>query len=274
MPDTCNAPNDFSGRREFIRRTTGLVLGGATVGSSVTLLSAYKAVAADKGLSADARSMPEKSIIRPGDTILFQGDSITDARRSRDAQNQPNTAAQMGSGYAWLAASSLLVDYPEANLKIYNRGVSGNKVFQLNERWKVDCVDIKPDVLSILIGVNDFWHNKVGDYDGTIETYAADYRKLLERTRNELPNVKLVLCEPFLAVCGHVDQTWLPTFQKFPEVARKLAEDFHATWVPFQAMIQRASQVAPPEVWAKDGVHPTDQGASLMAHTWLKAVGA
>ncbi|MDA0658983.1 MAG: SGNH/GDSL hydrolase family protein [Planctomycetota bacterium] len=273
MPDNCDAENDLSGRREFIRRTTGIFVGGATVGSTVALLPATKAEAADKGLTAETRSLPEKSLIRPGDTILFQGDSITDASRSRDAQNQENAQAQMGSGYAWLAASSLLVDYPAANLKIYNRGISGNKVFQLNERWKVDCVDLQPDVLSILIGVNDYWHNKVGDYKGTIETYATDYRKLLERTHKELPDVKLVLCEPFLAVCGNVDATWLPTFQEFSEVAHKLAEEFHATWVPFHAMIQRASQVALPEVWAKDGVHPSADGASLMAHTWLRAVG-
>jgi len=218
--------------------------------------------------------LSDTSVIRPGDTILFQGDSITDGGRVREAPGKVNSHPHLGSGYAWLAAASLLVDYPDAELKVINRGISGNKVFQLNDRWKVDCVDLQPNVLSILIGINDYWHHKKGTYPGTLETYATDYRALLERTRRELPDVRLVICEPFLTVSGEVDPSWLSEFAKYSEVARRLAEDFRATYVPFHDVFQRASAVAPAELWAPDGVHPSADGAALMAHAWLRAVVA
>ncbi len=98
---------------------------------------------------------PNRDLVRNGDVILFQGDSITDAGRSREQAALPNNQAALGSGYAWLAASELLVDRPKAELKIFNRGISGNKVYQLAERWQADCLELKPNLLSILIGVND-----------------------------------------------------------------------------------------------------------------------
>ena len=116
----------------------------------------------------------ELGTIKPGDTILFQGDSITDAGRKRD-DSAANSDVAMGRGYAWLAAAQLLIEKPDAGLKIFNRGISGNKVYQLAERWQADCLDLKPNVLSILIGVNDFWHKKKHNYDGTLEKYEGDF---------------------------------------------------------------------------------------------------
>jgi lysophospholipase L1-like esterase len=116
------------------------------------------------------------SIFKKGNTILFQGDSITDAGREKEKE-LPNNPKSFGSGYAFLAASALLNALPEKNLTIYNRGISGNKVFQLANRWDKDCLDLKPDVLSILIGVNDYWHKRNGNYDGTVEVYESDFRK-------------------------------------------------------------------------------------------------
>ena len=75
---------------------------------------------------------------------------------------------------------------------------------QLDARWEKDCLDLKPDVLSILIGVNDIWHGLNGRYDGTVKTYADDYRKLIVRTKKQLPDVSLVICEPFVLRCGAV----------------------------------------------------------------------
>ena len=212
------------------------------------------------------------------DVILFQGDSITDAGRSRDtgktdvANNQPG----LGNGYAWLAASQLLVDRPADGLHIFNRGISGHKVFQLADRWQGDCIDLKPDVLSILIGVNDFWHTqdpRLG-YKGTVEIYERDYMALIERTKKALPKVKLVLCEPFVLRCGAVKDSWFPEFDKYRAAAKRVAEKHHTAFVPFQAMFDAAIKIAPPEHWAGDGVHPSAAGAALMAHFWLKAVGA
>jgi lysophospholipase L1-like esterase len=158
-------------------------------------------------------------------------------------------------------------------LNFYNRGVSGNKVFQLAERWQADCLDLKPNVLSILIGVNDIWHKLNGNYDGTVAVYENDYNTLVGRTKDALPDIKLVICEPFVLKCGAVNANWFPEFDGYRAAARRVAEKAGATFVPFQEMFDRAIAYAPPEHWAADGVHPTDIGDALMAHTWLNASG-
>ncbi|MBN2377293.1 MAG: SGNH/GDSL hydrolase family protein [Sedimentisphaerales bacterium] len=211
-------------------------------------------------------------VINDGDVVLFQGDSITDAGRSRERADQANDAAALGGGYVGLAAGQLLIDRAGSGLKIYNRGISGHKVFQLADRWQKDCLDLKPNLLSILIGVNDIWHMLDGKYDGTVEVYEKDYFALVERTRKALPGVKLVICEPFVLRCGAVNDKWFPLFDHYRAVARKVARSFDTIFVPFQAMFDEASKIAPPNHWAGDGVHPTAAGASLMAHNWLKAV--
>jgi lysophospholipase L1-like esterase len=212
------------------------------------------------------------SLIRKGEVILFQGDSITDAGRSREKAGVPNEQAGMGNGYAWLAAAELLVDRPKDELKIYNRGISGNKVYQLAERWQADCLDIKPSLLSILIGVNDLWHKLNGKYDGTVQVYERDYHALIDRTLKALPKVKLVICEPFVLRCGSVSDKWFPEFDAYRAVAHRVADAHRATFIPFQAMFDEAIKYAPPAHWAGDGVHPTSAGASLMAHNWLRTV--
>src|SRR5262249_53017049 len=150
----------------------------------------------------------------------------------------------------------------------------GNKVFQLADRWQMDCLELKPSLLSILIGVNDIWHTLNGKYNGTVEIYERDYRALLERTRKELPQVKLVVCEPFVLRCGAVNAKWFPEFDAYRAVAQRIADAYHARFIPFQAMFDEAVKYAPPMHWAADGVHPTPAGASLMAHTWLRLVAS
>jgi lysophospholipase L1-like esterase len=180
----------------------------------------------------------------------------------------------MGNGYAWLAAAQLLVGRPTDDLKTFNRGISGNKVYQLAERWQADCFDLKPNVLSILIGVNDFWHKHKHNYEGTLETYQTDYQQLIDRTKGALPNVKLIICEPFVLRVGAVDDSWFPEFDSYRAAAKQVAEQAGATFVPFQAMFDTAVKIAPPQHWAADGVHPTLYGAAIMARWWLKAIGA
>lgn len=249
-------------RRTFIKGT-GLTLGAAGIAGLGLPLAVE---------SAQSWPVAAHNLVRDGDIILFQGDSITDFGRSREKAALANNQAALGSGYAWLAAAELLVDRPKAGLKIFNRGVSGNKVYQLTERWQADCLDLKPTLLSILIGVNDLWHTLNGNYNGTVEIYERDYHALLERTRKALPKVKLVICEPFVLRCGAVNDRWFPQFNSYRAAAHRVAESFHATFIPFQAMFDEAVKYAPPEQWAKDGVHPTNLGASLMAHEWLRAV--
>ena len=259
MPTPTDGITNEWTRRKFVRTSTALTALGC-VGVA--------------GRPATAEHHHHHGSIERGDTILFQGDSITDAKRDRATADQPNRQQSMGKGYAWLAASSLLVGQPEKRLQIYNRGISGNKVPNLASRWQKDCLDIKPNVLSILIGVNDIWHKRNGKYDGTIESYAEGYHALIKRTKESLPEVKLVICEPFVLRCGAVDDSWFPAFDGYRAAAKQVSDTAGATFVPFQTIFDRALEFAPAEHWAKDGVHPSSAGASLMASAWLNAVGA
>jgi lysophospholipase L1-like esterase len=241
-----------------------------------TFLGASLATASGIGLagcaSVSASSQVSSSLLARGRNVLFQGDSITDADRDRDHAAEPNVQPALGEGYAWFAASGMLTAAPNSGLRVWNRGVSGHKVFQLAERWQKDCLDLAPDVLSILIGVNDIWHSKSGNYQGTVEIYERDYDALLTRTLQALPKVQLVVCEPFVLRCGAVQDSWFPEFDQYRAAARRVADHHGARFVPFQAMFDAAIAYAPPEHWAKDGVHPSAAGASLMAQTWRDVV--
>ncbi len=210
--------------------------------------------------------------INKGDIILFQGDSITDSGRKKDDMNY-NAAGAFGNGYALIAASELLWKGADKNLKIYNKGISGNKVYQLAERWQADALDLKPNVLSILVGVNDFWHTLVRDYKGTAKTYNDDYVTLLNRTKDKLPDVEFIIGEPF-AVTGikSVDEKWYPVFNEYRAAAKEIANQFSATFIPYQSVFDKAQKTAPGVYWTSDGVHPTLAGARLMAAAWLEAV--
>ena len=124
-----------------------------------------------------------------------------------------------------------------------------------------------------MIGVNDFWHMHDGKYDGTPEVYEKDFRALLRRTKDALPDVKIVILEPY-AVPGtkSVDGTWFPEFHKYRAVARKIAGEFKAVFVPTHDIFAKAVQIAPPPYWTPDGVHPSLAGSKLIADAWMKYV--
>ncbi len=247
-------------RREFISRAAA----GLTAASMLSASGCSRSMAKVSGRNG--------GLIGPGNVVLFQGDSITDAGRDRRREDHANDTRAFGTGYALLTAAALLANHSEAKLTIYNRGISGHKVFQLAERWDKDCIALKPDVVSILIGVNDIWHALDGHYDGTVEIYERDYRALLERTKRELPGVKLVVCEPFVLRCGAVNEKWFPEFDGYRAAARRVATAFNTVFVPFQTMFDEAVRTTPPAYWAGDGVHPTLAGAQRMAQAWLEAV--
>jgi lysophospholipase L1-like esterase len=203
-------------------------------------------------------------------TILFQGDSITDAGRDK-ASYYANDAAGMGRGYVFQIVSHLLGANPGKDWKYYNRGISGHKVFQLADRWDDDCLQLKPDVLSILIGVNDFWHT-LNNYKGTVATYEADFRKLLDTTLKAFPNIKLIIGEPFAVKGGTaINESWFPEFPKYQQSARKVAGDYKAVFVPYQKIFDDALQLAPAAYWCPDGVHPSMAGGFLMKEAWIRA---
>jgi len=245
-------------RRSFLRKAA---MGGLMAISIPEIVSGAMAPAGAK-----------KHLLGKNNTILFQGDSITDAGRDKE-DNSFNNANALGNGYPVFAGAGLLEKYASLNLKIYNKGISGNKVYQLAERWDKDCLEIKPDILSILIGVNDLWHKLDGNYNGTVEIYRNDYIALVERTKKSLPDVKLIICEPF-AVPGvkAVNEKWYPEFYGYQKAAREIADKFSAVFIPYQKIFDEAQKQAPGSYWTPDGVHPTLAGAQLMANAWLETV--
>lgn len=247
-------------RREFIKKST---IGGVLTLSIPEIIASVK-----------SEGEMKKITLNQDDVILFQGDSITDAGRSREEEETDNHNNQsLGDGYAFLAAAELLYQHAAKKLKIYNKGISGNKVYQLAERWDTDAFDLNPNVLSILIGVNDFWHTLTNNYSGTIETYQNDLKALLEKTKERLPEVKFIIGEPF-AVKGikAVDDQWYPAFDEYRKAALEIANDFDAVFIPYQSVFDKAQKSAPGAYWTYDGVHPTLAGSQLMAHAWLDAV--
>jgi lysophospholipase L1-like esterase len=205
--------------------------------------------------------------------ILFQGDSITDCGRIREVENEANDNHALGAGYVGRLAGALLSDYPAENLRIFNRGISGNRVVDLYARWKADCVNLRPDWISILIGVNDTWHEFMSRNGVELDRYEMVYRMLLEYTRTRLPATRLVLCEPFVLPCGVVTPEWEDDIRARQEVVRRLAGEFDAVLVPFQQMFDDALKEAPAGFWAGDGVHPTPAGHTRMALFWRSKVG-
>jgi lysophospholipase L1-like esterase len=192
--------------------------------------------------------------------IVFQGDSITDAGRNRESTD-PNSAGALGNGYPLLVASAVLAARPASGLRFYNRGISGNKVPDLQQRWTTDTIDLHPDVLSILIGVNDFWHKLDHGYNGTVQ----------DETRRALPRVHLIVLEPFVLRTGAVDARWFPEFDQRRAVAARVATHAQATFVPLQSIFSQRVRTAPPEYWAADGVHPTPAGHAVIAAEWRRA---
>jgi lysophospholipase L1-like esterase len=240
-------------RREFV--TLAGALAGATLWPASTLAGRPRAPAE-----------------RPADgaVILFQGDSITDAGRDRSLASA-NEARALGSGYPLLAASAALAAHPDLALRFYNRGVSGDKVPDLAARWAVDTLALAPDVLSILIGVNDFWHKLGKGYTGTVQDYEDQYAALLDETRRALPRVRLIVLEPFVLRCGAVDDRWFPEFDQRRTAAERVAHRVGAAFVPLQRVFDDLARKVLPQYWAADGVHPTPAGHAVLAERWRRA---
>lgn len=221
-----------------------------------------------------AKSLDEGDVSRNNEvtTFLFQGDSITDDNRTRN--NDWNHV--IGHGYQYIISSKLWYDFPKKGFHFFNRGISGNKVADLATRWQKDTLDIKPDVLSILIGINDTSVYINGNKDFTAKQYEEGYRTLLQQTKLQLPEVQLVLCEPFVLPVGKVKDKWddySKEIEKKQKIVKRLSEETNAIFVGFQAVFNKALSKAPSEYWIWDGIHPMPAGHELMAREWMKQVG-
>ena len=210
-------------------------------------------------------------MIQANDIVLFQGDSITDAARNREVA-EPNRILGLGMGYCNHLAGRILRSRPADNLKFLNRGMSGDRIVDLYARWRIDAINLQPNVISILVGVNDTWHNFMYNNGVEVDRFEAVYRMLLSYTREQLPGIRFVLCEPFVVEYGVVDSRWIDEIKQRQAVVKKLASEFEARFVPFQSAIDEALTLAPPEYWFKDGVHPTAAGHQLLADQWYDVV--
>jgi len=205
-------------------------------------------------------------LINANERILFTGDSITDCGRVRE------NAEHLGFGYAALTAAHLQARLASPQLKIFNRGISGNRVCDLLKRVEPDLLALQPTVVSILIGVNDVWRR----YDSKDATEAAaferDYRTLLEKIAQHL-KARVVLLEPFLLHVPEDRYAWREDLNPKIDVVRKLAVEFSAELLPLDGLFAQAATQAPAAYWAQDGVHPSAAGHALIAETWLENAG-
>lgn len=241
--------NDIS-RREFLAATAALA---ATTQERI-------------GAIADPLHGPAKR----GTVVVFQGDSITESGRNLKA-TESNSAGALGNGYPLLVASAVLEKRAKDGIQCYNRGISGNKVPDLQQRWTTDALELQPDVLSILVGVNDFWHTLTHGYTGTVQDYEQQFTALLDETRRSLPRVRLIVFEPFVLRTGAVDARWFPEFDQRRAAAARVAAHAGAKFVPLQAIFDKETRAAPPAYWAADGVHPTPAGHAVIAEQWRHA---
>ena len=199
--------------------------------------------------------------------VLFYGDSITDAGRNYGMLHGEEA---MGSGYVKYAAAGLK-ERGFTDEDLINRGISGNRIVDLYARIKLDCWNHQPDFLSILIGVNDIWHELVIQNGVELDRFEKMYRILIEDTKKVLPNIKIMLCEPFVLEGAATNEKWEQFLDvyKYAAVVKKLAEEYGLYFLPLQEKLSQAMANGVENVLS-DGVHPAEGGAKLIASEWLK----
>lgn len=205
-------------------------------------------------------------------TILFQGDSITDAGRSRESD------AHAGIGYPTLVKGELGLEHPNQYI-MYNRGISGDRVVDLYARIKLHFINLNPDIISILVGVNDAYHEIIHKNGVDAEKYFKLYSMLIEEIKEALPNVTIMIMEPFLLKGAATQDTeecpnkWSifdSEVKKRAQKAREVAQKYNLPFIPLQDKFDEAAKLAPNEYWLYDGVHPTTAGHELIKREWLK----
>ena len=205
--------------------------------------------------------------------ILFQGDSITDC--GRDKEKLSNN----GRGYAHMAIANLTKNFP-MQYTCHNRGISGNRIVDLYARIKKDMINLKPDYMSILVGINDVWHEYNHKNGVSAEKYEMVYSLMIEELKAALPDLKIMIMEPFVLPGIKTEST-----EEFPDrweffekecplrqaAAKRVAEKYGLLFVPLQEMLNRLCESAPADYWLGDGVHPTPAGHEAIKEVWLKA---
>ena len=205
--------------------------------------------------------------------ILFQGDSITDVGRSREQNDN------VGRGYPHLIKAALGFSEPQKH-EYLNRGISGNRVVDVYARIKLDIINLAPDFMSILIGVNDVWHEFSRQNGVSAEKFEKIYSMMIEEIREALPNIKILIMEPFTlpasATVGTLEdgsskyEAFRLETEKRAAAAKRVAEKYSLGFLPLQKLLDEAAEANTPEYWLADGVHPTEAGHALIASEWMK----
>ena len=199
--------------------------------------------------------------------ILFQGDSITDALRSREDD------IYSGNGYPTLVAAELGFACPQ-EYEFFNRGISGDRITDLIARMKIDMINIKPDVMSILVGVNDVWHEVSRENGVRTDLYESMYHLLIAELKTALPNLRIMIMEPFVLKGPATEDAWdvfRAEVTAHAAAAKRVAEKNGLEFIPLQEKFNEACKMAPVTYWLYDGVHPTSAGHELIAREWIKA---
>lgn len=204
-------------------------------------------------------------LVEPNDFICFIGDSVTDCGRSRE------DPSDLGPSYVKKIQAYLSEFYAGWNVRVANRGISGNRVRDLRQRWQTDCLDDQPDVVNILIGINDTWRRYDSNDPETPEAFEADYRDIL--TRASAAGARISIMEPFLMPHPPEKQEWRVDFDPKIQVVRAMAREFHAVYIPLDGIFARLSAQEDSHTFSADGVHPVDAGHSVIARAWLEAAG-
>lgn len=198
-----------------------------------------------------------------GARVLFQGDSITDGNRGRNDDSNHI----LGHGYVFLIAAKFGSLYPERQITFLNRGVSANKLSHIVTRWQTDTIDLKPDLLSLLSGINDT--------DVSLAVYEMQYDQLLQETVAAFPHIRIVLCEPFTLPVGWIKEQWTEwraKVQARQDVVARLGAKYNTPVVKLQGVFEDACKRAPADYWIWDGIHPTYSGHQLIADEWVRTV--
>lgn len=207
--------------------------------------------------------------------ILFQGDSVTDCNRMREDVQTWNTRHRLGTGYACLSASELGYKYPDKNLSFINRGIAGSRIRDLYARMAEDMINLNPDIISILIGVNEVF-SKMDNNTGTTEPdrFETIYRLMLEEIHQKLPKTKIILIEPFLGDVGDELKggyaLWKSYIEPLQDVVAKLAIEYGCAYIPMQDVFNDLCKNTPVTHWIGDGIHPTEAGHKAMTIEWVK----
>ena len=200
--------------------------------------------------------------------ILFQGDSITDTGRSRDNDGY------VGIGYPLFVKALFEYENP-GKYEIFNRGIGGNRIVDLYARIKCDIINLKPDVMSILIGVNDVWHELYESPNGVdADKFFRIYCMLIEEVKEALPDIKIMIMEPFVLKTSKTEENWTyidTEVTKRAQMAKKVAEKYGLTFIPLQEKFNELTKTAPASYWLGDGVHPTYPGHEFLKNQWIEA---